>query len=86
LMTSETSTEPGVHVLVLEIFGYASGAAEAEPLDAYRDEITVEVREIDRLIGLAQRYQPVFAVVAGAAAAISALLAVLRFRSDRKRR
>jgi len=35
---------------------------------------------------LAQRYQPVFAVVAGAAGAISALLALLRFRADRKKK
>lgn len=81
-----TPTEPGTHTLILEIFGYASGALEAEPLDAYRDEIVVEVRELDRLVNLAQRYQPVFAVVAGAAGAISALLAVLRFRADRKKK
>lgn len=81
-----TPTEPGSHTLILEIFGYESGALEAEPLDAYRDEIVVEVRELDRLVNLAQRYQPVFAVVAGAAGAISALLALLRFRAERKKK
>ncbi len=81
-----TPTEPGTHTLILEIFGYQSGALEAEPLDAYRDEIVVEVRELDRIVNLAQRYQPVFAVVAGVAGALSALVALLRFRADRKKK
>ncbi len=32
-----TPTEIGEHTLILEIFGYASGSLDAEPLDAYRD-------------------------------------------------
>ena len=81
-----TPTKEGTQTLVLEIFGYANGALEGEPLDAYRDEIVVEVRDLDRLISFAQDYEPVFAIGAGVAGGLSALFGFLRFRGDRKRR
>ncbi len=81
-----TPTREGTQTLVLEIFGYADGALEGEPLDAYRDEIVVEVRNLDRLISFAQEYEPVFAVGAGVFGGLSALFGFLRFRGDRKRR
>ncbi len=81
-----TPTREGTQTLVLEIFGYAEGALEGEPLDAYRDEIVVEVRNLDRVISFAREYEPVFAVGAGIFGALSALFGFLRFRGDRKRR
>jgi hypothetical protein len=80
-----TPTEVGKRTLILEIFGYASGSLDAEPLDAYRDEIEVEVQQLDQLINTARTFQPVFAVVAGLAGALSALFAFLRFREERKK-
>jgi hypothetical protein len=81
-----TPREPGTHTLILEIFGYASGSNDAEPLDAYRDEIRVEVQQVERLVSMAGKYQPLFAAIAGLAGLISALLALLRFREERRRK
>lgn len=81
-----TPTKEGTQTLVLEIFGYADGALEGEPLDAYRDEIVVEVENLDRVISFAREYEPVFAVGAGVAGGLSALFGFLRFRGERKRR
>ncbi len=79
-----TPTETGTRTLLLEIFGYESGSLDAEPLDAYRDEIVVEVQQLDQVINWAKAVQPVFAMIAALAAAISAAVAFMRFRSDRK--
>lgn len=79
-----TPTEPGQHTLILEIFGYASGSLDAEPLDAYRDVITVEVEQIDQLVTWAKSVQPLFAVLAALAGIGSAVFAFLRFREERK--
>ncbi len=76
-------TEPGAHVLILELFGYAAGSLDAEPLDAYRDEIRVEVRPVDRWLGWASALQPVFGLIAGLAGAGSAGLAGVRFLRSR---
>lgn len=81
-----TPTKEGRQTLVLEIFGYADGALEGEPLDAYRDEIVVEVENLDRVISFAREYEPVFAIGAGVAGGLSALFGFLRFRGERKRR
>ncbi|MDZ4759525.1 MAG: hypothetical protein SGJ21_00445 [Alphaproteobacteria bacterium] len=80
-----TPTEPGERLLFLEIFGYAAGSLDAEPLDAYRDEISVEVRQLDQVIGWARGVQPIFAIVAAVAGLLSALLAFMRFRAEKKR-
>ncbi len=80
-----TPTEIGTRTLILEIFGYESGSLDAEPLDAYRDEITVEVQQLDQMINWAKSVQPIFAVLAALAGAASALLAFLRFREEKKR-
>lgn len=79
-----TPTEPGQHTLILEIFGYASGSLDAEPLDAYRDVITVEVEQIDQLVTWAKGVQPIFAVLAALAGIGSAIFAFLRFREEKK--
>jgi hypothetical protein len=79
-----TPTETGTHTLILEIFGYASGSLDAEPLDAYRDEITVEVQQFDQIVSWAKGVQPVFAVLAALAAVGSAAFAFLRFREEKK--
>jgi hypothetical protein len=79
-----TPTEKGTRTLILEIFGYASGSLDAEPLDAYRDEITVEVEQLGELIKWAQSVQPIFAVLAALAGAASALFAFLRFQAEKK--
>ena len=80
-----TPTEIGTRTLILEIFGYESGSLDAEPLAAYRDEITVEVQQFDQLVTWAKSVQPVFAVLAALAGAMSALFAFLRFREERKK-
>ena len=79
-----TPTEPGQHTLILEIFGYATGSLDAEPLDAYRDVITVEVEQIDQLVSWARSVQPLFAVLAALAGIGSAVFAFLRFREEKK--
>jgi hypothetical protein len=79
-----TPTEPGQHTLILEIFGYATGSLDAEPLDAYRDVITVEVEQIDQLVTWARSVQPVFAILAALAGIGSAVFAFLRFREEKK--
>jgi len=79
-----TPTETGQHTLILEIFGYASGSLDAEPLDAYRDVITVEVEQIDQLVSWARGVQPLFAVLAALAGIGSAVFAFLRFREEKK--
>lgn len=79
-----TPTEPGQHTLILEIFGYATGSLDAEPLDAYRDVITVEVEQIDQLVTWARGVQPLFAVLAAFAAMGSAIFAYLRLREEKK--
>lgn len=79
-----TPTELGQHTLILEIFGYASGSLDAEPLDAYRDVITVEVQQFDQIVNWAKSVQPVFAVLAALAAVGSAAFAFLRFREEKK--
>lgn len=81
-----TPTEIGTRTLILEIFGYATGSLDAEPLDAYRDEIVVEVQQLDQIIDWAKSVQPVFAVLAALAGAASALFAFLRFREEKKNR
>jgi hypothetical protein len=80
-----TPTEPGTHTLMLDIFGYKTNSLDAEPLDAYRDQITVQVQQLDSIIRWAKGIQPVFAVIAALAGLMSALIAVLRFRRDGKK-
>ena len=80
-----TPTEPGTHTLMLDIFGYKTNSLDAEPLDAYRDQITVQVRQLDSVIKWAKGIQPVFAVIAALAGLLSALIAALRFRRDGKK-
>jgi hypothetical protein len=80
-----TPTEPGTRTLILEIFGYAAGSLDAEPLDAYRDDIVVEVEQLGRVISWAKGVQPVFAVLAALAGVLSAVFAFLRFREEKKR-
>ncbi len=79
-----TPTEVGEHTLMLEIFGYASGSLDAEPLDAYRDVITVEVEQLDQIVSWAKGVQPLFAVLAALAGIGSAIFAFLRFREEKK--
>jgi hypothetical protein len=80
-----TPTEPGAHTLMLDIFGYKTNSLDAEPLDAYRDQITVQVQQLDQVIKWAKGIQPLFAVIAAIAGLMSALIAVLRFRRDGKK-
>lgn len=79
-----TPTEIGEHTLILEIFGYASGSLDAEPLDAYRDVIVVEVQQFDQIVSWAKGVQPIFAVLAALAGVGSAIFAFLRFREEKK--
>jgi hypothetical protein len=77
-------TEVGTHTLILDIFGYEAGVLEGEQLAAYQDKITVEVQQLDQVIGWARSFQPVFAVLAALAGITSAAVAFLRFRDERK--
>lgn len=79
-----TPTEEGEHTLMLEIFGYATGSLDAEPLDAYRDVIAVEVEQLDQIVSWAKGVQPLFAVLAALAGIGSAIFAFLRFREEKK--
>ncbi len=79
-----TPTEIGEHTMILEIFGYASGSLDAEPLDAYRDVIVVEVQQFDQIVSWAKGVQPLFAVLAALAGIGSAIFAFLRFREEKK--
>lgn len=79
-----TPTEMGTRKLVLDIFGYATGSLDAEPLAAYTDEIVVEVQQFDQVVSWAKSVQPLFAVLAGMAAIGSAAFAFLRFREEKK--
>ena len=79
-----TPTEVGEHTLMLEIFGYATGSLDAEPLDAYRDVITVEVEQLDAIVSWAKGVQPLFAVLAALAGIGSAIFGFLRFREEKK--
>lgn len=79
-----TPTEVGEHTLMLEIFGYASGSLDAEPLDAYRDVIIVEVEQLDQIVSWAKGVQPLFAVLAALAGIGSAIFAFMRFREEKK--
>ena len=79
-----TPTEEGEHTLMLEIFGYATGSLDAEPLDAYRDVIAVEVEQLDQIVTWAKGVQPLFAVLAAMAGIGSAIFAFLRFREEKK--
>ncbi|HEV7690093.1 MAG TPA: hypothetical protein VGO52_04700 [Hyphomonadaceae bacterium] len=76
--------EVGTHTLILDIFGYESGSPDAEQLAAYRDPITVEVQQLDQVIGWAKGVQPLFAVLAALAGITSASVAFMRFRDERK--
>jgi hypothetical protein len=80
-----TPTATGQHTLTLTVYGYETGSLDGEPLDSYRDDIVVEVQQLDQVINWAKGVQPVFAVLAALAGAASALFAFLRFREEKKR-
>lgn len=79
-----TPTATGLHTLTLTVYGYATGSLDAEPLDSYRDNITVEVQQFDQLVTWAKGVQPVFAILAAIAAVGSAAFAFLRFQEEKK--
>lgn len=79
-----TPKQKGTHTLTLNVYGYAVGSLDAEPLDSYRDEITIEVEPVDELVGWARGVQPLFAVLAALAGIGSAIFAFLRFREEKK--
>ncbi len=81
-----TPIKEGEHMLILEIFGYAKGSNAAEPLDAYRDKISVEVKQIDKIVTLAKDYEPVIGAIGGIAGMFSALFAFIRFAGNRKKK
>lgn len=81
-----TPIQEGEHMLILEIFGYAQGSNAAEPLDAYRDRISVEVKQLDKIVTLAKNYEPVIGAIGGIAGMFSALFAFIRFTSNRKKK
>jgi len=79
-----TPKQKGTHTLTLNVYGYAVGSLDAEPLDSYRDEITIEVEPVDELVGWARGVQPLFAVLAALAGVGSAIFAFLRFKEEKK--
>lgn len=79
-----TPKQKGTHVLTLNVYGYAVGSVDAEPLDSYRDNITVEVEPVDEIVTWARGVQPLFAVLAALAGIGSAIFAFLRFREEKK--
>ena len=79
-----TPRQKGKHTLTLNVYGFAVGSADAEPLDSYRDDITIEVQPVDELVTWAKGVQPLFAVLAALAGVGSATFAFLRFREEKK--
>jgi hypothetical protein len=79
-----TPRQKGTHTLTLNVYGFAVGSADAEPLDSYRDDITVEVQPVDEIVTWAKGVQPVFAVLAALAGLGSATFAFLRFQEEKK--
>ena len=79
-----TPKQKGTHTLTLNVYGYAVGSLDAEPLDSFRDEITVEVEAVDEIVTWARGVQPLFAVLAALAGVGSAAFAFLRFREEKK--
>lgn len=79
-----TPKQKGTHVLTLNVYGYAVGSVDAEPLDSYRDQITIEVEPVDEIVTWARGVQPLFAVLAALAGVGSAIFAFLRFREEKK--
>ncbi len=79
-----TPKQKGTHTLTLNVYGYAVGSLDAEPLDSFRDEITVEVEAVDEIVSWARGVQPLFAVLAALAGVGSAAFAFLRFREEKK--
>ena len=79
-----TPKQKGTHVLTLNVYGYAVGSVDAEPLDSYRDQITIEVEPVDEIVSWARGVQPLFAVLAALAGVGSAIFAFLRFREEKK--
>ena len=75
----------GPHQLTLTVYAYPNGSLDGAPIDSYRDDITVEVKQFDQVIGWAKGVQPLFAVIAACAGLLSASVAVLRFRRDGKK-
>jgi hypothetical protein len=79
-----TPRQKGTHTLTLNVYGFAVGSTDAEPLDSYRDDITVEVQPVDEIVTWAKSVQPVFAVLAALAGLGSATFAFLRFQEEKK--
>jgi hypothetical protein len=79
-----TPKQKGTHVLTLNVYGYAVGSVDAEPLDSYRDQITIEVEPVAEIVTWARGVQPLFAVLAALAGVGSAIFAFLRFREEKK--
>ena len=79
-----TPKQKGTHTLTLNVYGYAVASLDAEPLDSYRDDITVEVEPVDEIVTWARGVQPLFAVLAALAGVGSAIFAFLRFREEKK--
>jgi hypothetical protein len=75
----------GPHTLTLTVYAYPNGSLDGEPIDSYHDDIIVEVKQLDQVIGWAKGVQPLFAVIAACAGLLSASVAVLRFRSEHKK-
>ncbi len=80
-----TPRQKGVHTLQLNVYGYAVGSLDAEPLDSFRDEITVTVEPVDEILAFARSLQPLAAVIAALAGVGSVAMAFLRLREERRR-
>jgi len=80
-----TPKQKGVHTLQLNVYGYAVGSLDAEPLDSFRDEITVTVEPVDEVLAFARQVQPLAAVIAALAGVGSVAMAFLRLREERRR-
>ncbi len=79
-----TPKQKGTHMLTLNVYGYAVGSMDAEPLDTYQDRIVIEVEPVDEIVTWARGVQPLFAVLAALAGVGSAIFAFLRFREEKK--
>lgn len=76
-----TPRQAGLRTLTLEVFAHPGGGDAAASVEAYRDEIEVNVTLLSRALGFAQTTQPVVGWVAGALS-----IAIAGFSFMRRRR
>jgi hypothetical protein len=74
----------GRHTLVLEVFAHPGGGDAAASVREFRDEITVEVTPLSKVLHFAQTADPLVGVGGGAVSLALALFGLFRRRKKRR--